>query len=240
MTPARFETEMAAVATLAESVRRRLYLHVLERGEASREQAARGLGISRALAAFHLDKLVEHRLLEVRYRRLTGRTGRGAGRPAKLYRRSARELRVVLPERRYDVVARVLAQAVAAGTGPKGLAAVRRAARRFGTTLGAAARARIPGRTTQAGLLRQAEAVLREYGFEPVRHDGEIRLRNCPFDAVARDHRPLVCGANLCLMEGLVAGLGVTGIKASLDPLPGQCCVSFRPGRKGRVRRAGR
>lgn len=234
MTPGRLEPELAVVAALAEPLRRRLYLYVLERGEVSRDQAAQRLRISRALAAFHLDKLVSHRLLEVRYRRLTGRTGRGAGRPAKLYRRSARELRVVLPERRYDVVARLLAQALVAGEGPRSLGALRRTARRFGAVLGAVARARLAGRPTQAGLLRAAEAVLREYGFEPVRQDGGLRLCNCPFDAVARDHRALICGANLCLMEGLLSGLRMLGIKAQLDPQPGRCCVAFRTGRQRR------
>ena len=236
MTSARWETEMAAVAALAEPIRGRLYRHVLERGEASREQAARGLAVSRALAAFHLDKLVELGLLEVRYQRLTSRTGRGAGRPAKLYRRSARELRVALPDRRYDVLARILARAVAGGAGGRGPGAVRRAARRFGAALAAAARARLAGRATQAQLLQEAEAVLRDYGFEPIPQDGGLRLRNCPFDAVARDHRALICGANLCLMEGLVAGLGMLGVKATLDPQPGQCCVVFRSGPKGRAR----
>jgi predicted ArsR family transcriptional regulator len=231
---------MAALTALAEPLRRRLYVHVRERGEVSRDQAAQQFRISRALAAFHLDKLVEQGLLEARYRRLTGRTGRGAGRPAKLYRRSAAELRVVLPERRYDVVARILAQGVAGGGGPKALAAVRRAARQFGTALGTSARARLAGRPTRARLLRQTEAVLREYGFEPVRLEQGLCLRNCPFDAVARDHRALVCGANLCVMEGLLAGLVIPGIKAELDPQQGQCCVAFRTGRKSSARHAGR
>jgi predicted ArsR family transcriptional regulator len=235
MTSGRLEPELAAVAALAEPMRRRLYLYVLERGEASRDQAAQRFRISRDLAAFHLDQLVEHGLLEVRYRRLTGRTGRGAGRPAKLYRRSAREFRVALPERRYDVVARLLAQALVAGKWPRSLRALRRTAWRFGAALGAAARAGLAGRPTQAGLLRAAEAVLREYGFEPVRQGRGFRLLNCPFDAVARDHRSLVCGANGCLMEGLVAGLGLLGIKAELDPQPGQCCVAWRADRNWRT-----
>jgi predicted ArsR family transcriptional regulator len=232
MMSARLEAEMTALAALAEPVRRRLYLYVVERGELSREQAARGLRISRALAAFHLDKLLEQGLLAVRYRRLTGRSGRGAGRPAKLYRRSPREVRVMLPERRYDVVARLLAQALVAGRAPRSLAALRRAARRFGREVGAAGRASLAGRPTQARLLQHAEAALRDYGFEPIRTGDGLRLRNCPFDAVARDHRALVCGANLCVMEGLVAGLGILGIRAQLDPQPGQCCVAFRPRRK--------
>ena len=54
-------------------------------------EAAASVGISRALAAFHLDRLVKDGLLIPEYRRLSGRTGPGAGRPAKLYRRAPRE-----------------------------------------------------------------------------------------------------------------------------------------------------
>jgi predicted ArsR family transcriptional regulator len=222
------ESPIGRIAVLADPVRRGLYLFVAQSpGEVSRDQAARAMRISRPLAAFHLDKLVEQGLLEASYRRLSGRTGRGAGRPAKLYRRSPQELRVVLPERRYDVVARILARGVAAGGGPKGLAAVRRAARQFGTALGTGARARLAGRPTRARLLLETEAVLREYGFEPVRLEPGLRLRNCPFDAVARDYRALVCGANLRMIEGLLAGLRIPGIKAELDPQQGQCCVAL-------------
>src|SRR3989442_11102264 len=81
------ERQIAAIASLDEPVRRGLYLYVLARGrEVGRDEAARAVRISRALAAFHLDKLAELGLLETSYRRLTRRRGPGAGRPAKLYR----------------------------------------------------------------------------------------------------------------------------------------------------------
>src|SRR5437667_457658 len=110
---------IAAIASLDEPVRRELYLYVAGRGgEVGRDEAARALRISRALAAFHLDKLVALGLLDAAYRRLSGRQGPGAGRPAKLYRRSTRQLEITLPQRRYDLAGRLLARALAAQRSP--------------------------------------------------------------------------------------------------------------------------
>ena len=107
------ERQITAIASLGDPVRRGLYLYVAGRGrEVGRDEAARALRISRALAAFHLDKLHQHGLLETSYRRLTRRRGPGAGRPAKLYRRADLQLDVSLPRRRYELAGRVLARAI--------------------------------------------------------------------------------------------------------------------------------
>src|SRR6476646_786768 len=102
-----------AVALLGEQTRRRVYEIVARSDEpVGRDDAAAGAGISRELAAFHLDRLVAGGLLEAEYRRRNGRTGPGAGRPAKLYRRVDRDISVSLPDRRYDVAAEVFARAL--------------------------------------------------------------------------------------------------------------------------------
>ena len=220
-------SQISAIAALNEPLRRNLYAYIIAHADAvGRDEAAEALGITRDLAAFHLDKLLEEGLLDVEYRRLTGRSGPGAGRPAKLYRPSARHVRVSLPERRYDLAARLMAEALEDPAGdPK--AAVDRAARRFGETIGVQARRHLGRRPSATRLLERACDVLREYGFEPVGVGEEIRLRNCPFDAIAKDHNALVCGMNLAMAEGLVAGLGAEGIDVRLDPLPGTCCVAL-------------
>jgi predicted ArsR family transcriptional regulator len=222
--------QISAIAALNEPIRRNLYAYIVDRPEAvGRDEASEALGINRELAAFHLDKLLEEGLLDVEYRRLSGRSGPGAGRPAKLYRPSGRHVEVSLPERRYDLAARLMAAAL---EDPKGdpAAAVDRAARRFGETIGAQARRHLGRRPSTARLLERACAVLREYGFEPVLINDEIRLRNCPFDTVAKDHKALVCGMNLSMAEGLVVGLAAEGITARLDPVPGNCCVALAGG----------
>jgi predicted ArsR family transcriptional regulator len=224
---------IAAIASLDEPVRRELYLYVTGRGrEVGRDEAARALRISRALAAFHLDKLVELGLLDAAYRRLSGRQGPGAGRPAKLYRRSTRQLEITLPRRRYDLAGRLLARALAAQRSPAGRRVLERAAHDLGKTLGQEARGegrrgRRRRRTAGGERLAAVLAALDDCGFEPARGDGEVRLRNCPFDAVAAEARVLVCGMNLALVRGLVAGAGGRRVRARSAPEAGACCVAL-------------
>lgn len=208
-----------ALAPLAEPVRRRLYAFVAGKGDAvDRDTAATGVGIGRALAAFHLDRLVEAGLLETEYRRRSGRAGPGAGRPAKFYRRAAgRELAVSLPPRQYDLAAAILAEGVE-GSGDA-TAAVIDAARRAGERLGASA----------AGTAADIGELLARNGYEPTRDGDVIRLRNCPFDRLAETHRELVCPMNRSLIEGLLDGAGVTGMHAQPQPRDGLCCVAIVP-----------
>lgn len=216
------------VGVLSEPTRRRLYAYVARRPEGvGRDEAAGAAGISRALAAFHLDRLVAAGLLEVFFRRRSGRAGPGAGRPAKMYRRAARVVSVALPPRDYGFAARLLAQAIEGSEpGRKKLWLV---ARRWGKVLGREVCGRVEGKPTTAKVLRAMRQVLEERGFEPgpVR-GGQWRLQNCPFDAIAREHRELVCGMNLALMRGMLAELGPAGWRAELAPLERQCCVAFR------------
>jgi len=220
------ERQIAAIASLDEPVRRGLYCYVARRRrEVGRDEAARALRISRPLAAFHLDKLVGQGLLETSYRRLTGRRGPGAGRPAKLYRPSAQQLDLTLPRRRYELAGRLLAQALTEGRSPAAVRALRRAARDLGRGLGADARRERRGvRTPLARLL----AVLEWCGFEPVRRNGSVHLANCPFAALATESRALVCGMNFALLEGVLQGVQARSMRAVLDPQPPSCCVVLR------------
>jgi predicted ArsR family transcriptional regulator len=220
-----------AIAPLAEPVRRALYLYVIGRREAvGRDEAASAVGIGRALAAFHLDRLLQAGLLTAEYRRLTGRTGPGAGRPAKLYRRADRQVEVSIPVRRDDLLARLFAMALDAdrqGTASSA-AALEHVAREYGRALGSDARDRAGPRPSRARLTVAAMTILADSGFEPVLDGATIVLRNCPFDRVARDHRDLVCSMNRSIMDGLVAGLRSSRLRAQFDPQSGRCCMTFR------------
>ena len=214
--------DLAAVSLLEDPVRRSLYEWVSAQAEpVGREAAATAAGVSRALATFHLDKLASAGLLDASYRRLTGRVGPGAGRPARVYWRSAREFAVSVPERRYERAANLFASALERmgdGTPPAALTDTATAA---GISLG-----RRAGRGSGRTRLRRA---LAEGGYEPITEaSSTIRLKNCPFDALAEAHRTLVCRTNLSLAEGIVAGVGATDIEPVLDPQPGFCCVAFR------------
>src|SRR5688572_8768019 len=113
MTSKDFDEQVVSIAALAEPVRRALYRYVISQPEpVSRERAAAGVGVAHHVAKFHLDKLNDDGLLDVEYRRPPGRSGPGAGRPTKLYRRSSNDISVSVPARRYDLAGDVLAEAI--------------------------------------------------------------------------------------------------------------------------------
>ena len=212
-------SEISIIAVLDDPVRRSLYDYVSARGDGvSRSEAAAATGIGRTLAAFHLDRLAEAGLVEVTFARPSGRTGPGAGRPAKLYRRAVTEHQVSVPPRDYRAAAELLAEVVdLTGAEPE----LQRSARNRGAAAGRAAREQAPG-LPDGDLVTGA---LSAQGYQPYRDGGDVRLRNCPFHLLADQHPPLICGMNLALLEGLLAGAGVSGLTARLDPRPGECCV---------------
>jgi predicted ArsR family transcriptional regulator len=219
------EADLASLSCLEDRVRGRLYAFVSGRAEpVRRDEAAAAVGIGRALAVYHLDKLVESGLLAACYRRPPGRSGPGAGRPAKVYSRSGGEFMVTVPPREYELAAGLLVQAVAADFSGRSRAALHDAARQLGADLGK--RHRAEGAQGGDGRRLALESALSEHGFEP-RHDdaGTVRMRNCPFRRLAELQPEVVCHMNLAMIRGLVAGLGATGLNPALDPEPEHCCV---------------
>lgn len=217
-----------AVGALADPVRRNLYEYVVAQHEAvGRKQAAEAVGTPQHTAKFHLDRLVEEGLLAVEYRRLSGKTGPGAGRPSKLYRRSGAQIEVSLPGRQYDLMGGILAAAVERNDSPAMQDALKSVAHAAGLSAGEEHRAAFP--VTESALFEIADA-LADHEFEPVIADDVVRLRNCPFDHLAKDHTQLVCGVNQNYIQGVVDGLGCRCAHASLEPEAGYCCVTIREG----------
>jgi predicted ArsR family transcriptional regulator len=217
------ERSLEVMAALRDPTRRRLYQYI-ERQPAAvgRDEAAKAVGISRALAAFHLEKLVGVGLLKPEYRRLSGRTGRGAGRTSKLYRRRPELFQVSLPERHYDLLARLLADSMSAPHPP---APGTQPAHEYGRALGVRSRRRLRGTPEPARLLRCVEDVAEKLGFDPYRDTPErVRLRNCPFDPLSRLYTPLVCGVAQAILAGVVEGLGADQLAVSREMHPGRCC----------------
>jgi predicted ArsR family transcriptional regulator len=220
MTDADVDRRLDRLGGLVDPVRRALYRFVAGAGVlVSRDEAAAAVDVSRSLAAYHLDRLADDGLLEVTYQRRTGRSGPGAGRPAKLYRRAPGETTVSVPPRNYELAARLLAAAVDAADDEPVREALTSVARTTGRAVGA-----------DVGKGRGLLEVLDEHGYEPVTEEGgDVRLRNCPFHLLAEAHRELVCGMNVAMLAGVVAG---SGYRAALDPEPGWCCVRLRPSSK--------
>ncbi|MBG0564058.1 helix-turn-helix transcriptional regulator [Actinoplanes aureus] len=205
-----------AAAALLDSSRRALYDAVRRAGRpVARDEAAATTGMSRGLAAFHLDKLVDAGLLTARYE-APGDRPRGRGRTPKVYEATGDGVTVTVPERRYQLIAEILAAAVDDDPAHADAAASRHAHQR-GHDLGAAC---------AAGGAALPEA-LTGLGYEPEAAGGEVLLRNCPFHALAGAHTALICGLNQAFLAGLLTGMRVTDRQAVLAPDPGRCCVAL-------------
>ncbi|GAA5207451.1 helix-turn-helix transcriptional regulator [Microbacterium kyungheense] len=209
-----------AVAALVDPQRRDLYRLAADHA-VTRDDAAATLGLPRSTAALNLDRLVDAGLLTVSYERRSGRTGPGAGRPAKLYRATADELSATIPERHYELVGDLLAAAVehADETGTPVREALAAAAFAAGASIGAGAEA-LEGALTACG-----------YAPNPPRRQDaaspDLVLENCPFHVLASRHTALICGANLEFVRGLAAATDDERTPV-LAPADGRCCVEIR------------
>jgi len=225
-----FDRQVGRIAALAEPIRRALYRYVTaEPGPVGREQAASAVGVAPHIAKFHLDRLEADGLLDSEYSRPPGRTGPGAGRPAKRYRRAKRELSVSLPERRYDLAGRVMAQAIDACAAGMPLAdALHEAAATEGRRLGERVSDRLGRRRSPASVGQAINGVLSDFGYEPRTGDDEVvTLANCPFHDLAQEHTDLVCGINLDLINALLETCEGSGMQARLEPALDRCCVAL-------------
>lgn len=223
-----WEDELDAVGVLIDPVRRSMYSFVRAAARpVTREDVAEATGSSVKLAAFHLDKLIEEGWLRSRSDS-SERPARG-GRPPKQYEPTERQVSLSLPGRRYDVMARILLDAV---HGDEGQLAqrVRQAGYERGRALAEASRT--GGGRRRKGAERTLAAVaglLAELGFEPRRtRADEVTTANCPFRALAEAAPDTVCDAAQALAEGLVAGSGGSGVEAGQDRAGGGCCVVLR------------
>ncbi len=217
------------MTALADTSRRTLYDYVRRQGDpVSREEAAAACHMSRSLAAFHLDKLVAAGLLRARYQAPPGQP-RGRGRSPKVYQAADNDLAITIPERRYELIAEILADAVVDDPANADDAARRHAEQR-GRLLGSQLRG--------TALLD----VLAGLGFEPEpeRECGTATvLRNCPFHALAARQTALVCGLNHAFLTGLIDSLNVTQVHARLAPRAGACCVELDRSRRCAADRSG-
>ena len=217
-----------AVTPLTEPTRRRVYETVRASvGPSTRDEVAAALGIGRKLAAFHLDALAVAGLLDVDYARPPGRSGPGAGRPAKRYQARHDDITLSVPARRYDLAARILAAGVQHTVEGDARAHVLVASAASGRALAASVSASA-STSVDATPTERVWQLLCELGYEPTEDQDTIRLHNCPFHGVVDVAPDLVCGMNLALLRAAVCELAASEFEVQLEPMPGQCCVTIR------------
>lgn len=219
-----------AVAALEDDLRRGMYAFIRSaRRPITRDEAAAEVGISRKLAAFHLDKLVAAGLLRARYESGV----RKVGRAPKVYEPTEDDITVTIPQRQHAVLADILLDAVLTESPDETAAeATMRVAGARGEALGKAERqqASARGRLGAERALTLTQDLLARHGFEPTRETPTcVRLRNCPFHPMAAKAPDLVCGVNHRFVNGVLAGLQATSIEATLAPRSGECCVELNP-----------
>jgi predicted ArsR family transcriptional regulator len=222
-----FDRNVTGIGVLADPVRRRLYEFVCSQDQpVSRDHAAHAVGIARHKAKFHLDRLEAAGLLEADYVRLTGRSGPGAGRPAKRYGRGRKEFAVTLPARDYELAGHIMADAISDSTrtGAPITEAISKAASIRGAALAATAADHPPEADAALDL---AVRILGERGYEPRRTDHAIVMANCPFHALAADHTELVCRMNHSMLAAFVDVIAPGLLEASLEPAGNRCCVTL-------------
>ena len=214
------------ISSLADPVRRQLYRFVCAQTEpVSRDQAAAAVGIARHQAKFHLDRLEAEGLLQSDYVRLTGRSGPGAGRPAKRYRRAGSELSVTIPPREYDLAGRIMAEAItdhAASATPIS-EALTKAAAAHGRAIGTES----SQMDSATDVLDRCLTLLAAHGYEPRHLDRTILLTNCPFHSLAQSHTQLVCQMNHALLSAFARSVAPDLFEARLDPGENRCCVTL-------------
>jgi predicted ArsR family transcriptional regulator len=219
------DRNITSIGALADPVRRRLYEFVCSQDQpVSRDQAAHAVGIARHKAKFHLDRLEADGLLQADYVRLTGRSGPGAGRPAKRYQRGPQEFAVALPARDYQLAGHIMADAISESTrtGTPILEAIKAVAVVRGAAFANTALER--PRDADAAL-DLALRILSEHGYGPRRTDHTIVMVNCPFHALAASHPELVCGLNHSMLSAFVDAAAPGLLDARLEPGEKRCCV---------------
>jgi predicted ArsR family transcriptional regulator len=228
------EGAVGAVAALNDPVRRALFDAVRRApGALSREEAGAAVGVSRKLAAFHLDKLVDVGLLalDIPPEPAAPRSGR-VGRRPKRYRPADTAVQISIPPRRVNLLADMLLEGIRrAREGDDPIAATLRVARERGAGVGHRERPQRARRLSAERALSVLHAVLERLGYEPTRHGtGPVQFGSCPFHPMSADSPDLVCGIHHAYVSGLVEGLELTSVEAALAPGSGGCCVELRPG----------
>ena len=221
----KLQSGLEALTSLGDPVRRRLYEAVAaEKREVSRNEVAKSTGVARPLVAYHLDRLVKDGLLATRFERQTGKTGPGAGRPAKLYFRPRSPVQVTLPPRDFELAARILIEALAEQPHEEIQRILDDIAQKTGEEM-----ARDELQAEEGSESEILARLLEDRGYEPQTESGETCFRNCVFHELADQQREIICGMNHSLLKGMLKALPGAAVEAKLQPAPDRCCVVLLP-----------
>ncbi|GBD83663.1 helix-turn-helix domain protein [bacterium BMS3Abin02] len=191
-------------ATLGDPTRRSIYLRVRSSPEPlTATLVANEFGIHPNVARHHLDRLTEEGYLEVTRRRPTGKTGPGAGRPAKCYAATLKEIDLQFPTRRYDLLIDLLVRIVLHLAPGDGLQIALEIGRDFGREL--ASGITTTGDGDLAASLETVASLMQKEGFEIIADPAGEKLltEHCPFSAGKFEHPEVLCSLDRGIMTGI-------------------------------------
>ena len=190
-------------AALGDPTRRGIYLAVRQSPEpVTSARIAELFTIHPNVARHHLDRLAEDGYLRVTHQRRNGRTGPGAGRPAKCFEATSKSISLH-PGRRYDLLVellvRVLDRVKSEGIGLIAEQVGRDYGRDIAQSIGTP---QDPGyEAAVQALVRVMGGVGFEVSADP--HGQRLLTSHCPFGEAATGHPEVICS----LDRGMVAGI---------------------------------
>jgi predicted ArsR family transcriptional regulator len=215
-------------SALGDPTRRAIYIAVRESADPMTSGAVAGLfDIHSNVARHHLDKLAGDGYLRVTHRRPSGRSGPGAGRPAKCYEVTSKIIDLHFPARRPDMLVDLLLRILDRVSPPAMEALAFEVGREYGREL--AAEVGTPDEAGYAGAITAVAKALSGMGFGIAAETGDSRLVTavCPFGTAAVGHPDVVCSLDRGMMTGLFESLSEDcepTLHANTDPV--EACVT--------------
>ena len=194
-------------AALGDPTRRGIYLAVRQSAEpVTSGRIAELFGIHPNVARHHLDKLAEEGYVRVTHQRRNGRTGPGAGRPAKCYEATTKSVSIH-PGRRYDLLVELLVRVID-DVRPDGIADVaEKVGREYGREL-----AESLGTPADPGYEAAVQALAKVmggvgFGVSADPEGQRLVTTHCPFGEAATGHPEVVCSLDRGMVSGIMGAL---------------------------------
>lgn len=225
-----FERDLGDLtASLGDATRRGIYVMVRESPEPmTATQIAEHFGIHPNVARHHLDRLAGDGYLQITRRRRSGRSGPGAGRPAKCYEATSKEIAVQFPPRRHELLSELLVRIVERLAPEDGPRIAEEIGREYGRTL--AAEIGIPEEEGFEDAVQAVARAMTGVGFEMSADLDQRQLltRYCPFGSTAANHPEVVCKLDQGIVKGLMDAVHQPDDRLVVTPHvdPDDACVT--------------
>ncbi len=191
-------------SALGDPTRRGIYIAVRESNEPlTTSRIAEAFGLHPNVARHHLDRLAADGYLRVSTSRPSGKGGPGAGRPAKSYEATSKEVSVHFAPERSEMLIELLMQVLDRVSSDDLSGIAEEIGREYGKQL--AAEIGVEDETGYGEAVQSVAKAMTGLGFamDPDISGQQLLTSHCPFGEAATNHPEVVCS----LDRGIVSGL---------------------------------